>query len=335
MERTESAQAGDGDVESPWRQPDYVDPTAFDEREVTVGSGEFAVPGTLSMPRGDGPHPAVVLLAGGGPFDREGTVGPNRIYRDIAWGLASRGTAVLRFDKVTLVHAEKVAATPEFTMRDEYLPHALAGIEMLCAATSVDAERVFVVGHSMGGKVAPLVAAAAPALAGMVLLAADTQPMQWAMVRVLRYLAELDPAYVAAFPSIDTIIEQAKLVDSQELSPTTPAAELPFGMSAAYWLDLRAYDPVAVAATLDKPMLILQGERDYQTTVADDLIGWRTGLADRPDVTIRTYAADDHLFFPGTGPSAPADYQRSQHVDAEVVADIAGWMESILLGANG
>ncbi|WP_330252254.1 alpha/beta hydrolase [Nocardia sp. NBC_00565] len=325
MERNESLRTIEAEA---WQAPDYVNPAAFDEREVTVGSGDFAVPGTLSMPRGDGPYPAVVLLAGGGPFDRDGTVGPNRIYRDISWGLASRGIAVLRFDKVTFAHAEKVAATMEFTMRDEYLPHARAGIEMLCAAPTVDSGRVFVVGHSMGGKVAPRVAEAVPALAGMVLLAADTQPMQWAMVRVLRHLAEIDPASVAAFPPIETIIEQAKLVDSQDLSDATPAADLPFGMSAAYWLDLRAYDPVAVAATLDKPMLILQGERDYQVTVADDLAGWQVGLDDRPDVTIRTYPVDDHLFFPGTGPSMPADYQRLQHVDAAVIADIAEWVRS-------
>ncbi|WP_207755864.1 hypothetical protein [Nonomuraea cypriaca] len=73
-------------------------------------------------------------------------------------------------------------------------------------------------------------------------------------------------------------------------------------------------------------MLILQGGRDYQVTVADDLAGRRTGLAHRPDVTIRVYDADDHLFFPGSGPSTPADYEAPQHVDAAGVADIADWL---------
>ncbi|WP_227998523.1 alpha/beta hydrolase family protein [Nocardia australiensis] len=315
MERTES-----------WQTPDYANPAAFDEQEVTVGSGELAVEGALTVPRGDGPYPAVVLLAGGGPFDREGTVGPNRIYRDIAWGLASRGIAVLRFDKVTCAHPEKTSAATEFTLHEEYVPHALAGIGLLGEIPAVDAERIFLVGHSLGGKVQPRVVAAEPRVAGMVILAGDTHPMQWGLVRVLRHLAEVAPEFIAAFPPIETVIEQAKLVDSQELSPGTPAEDLPFGMAASYWLDLRAYDPVAAAAKLNKPMLILQGERDYQVTVADDLAGWRSGLADRPEVTIRTYAADDHLFFPGSEPSLPADYQRLQHVDAEVVRDIADWI---------
>lgn len=114
----------------------------------------------------------------------------------------------------------------------------------------MDAERVFVLGHSMGGKVAPRVAAA-----------------------------------------LATVVEQA-----------------------------------AAAAALDRPMLILQGGRDYQVTVEDDLARWQEALAGRPDVTIRVHAADNHLFFPGDGPSTPAEYDPPEHVDPAVVADIAEWL---------
>jgi fermentation-respiration switch protein FrsA (DUF1100 family) len=115
-------------------------------------------------------------------------------------------------------------------------------------------------------------------------------------------------------------------VDSPHLSVATPAAELPFGYSGAYWLDLRGYDPVATAAALDKPMLILQGGRDYQVTVKDDLSRWQAALAHRPEVTIRVYDADDHMFFSGTGPSTPADYESPQHLDPAVITDIAEWL---------
>ncbi|MFI6395501.1 serine aminopeptidase domain-containing protein [Nonomuraea sp. NPDC050540] len=307
----------------PWTPPAYARRRRFDEHEVTVGSGPLAVPGTLSVPRGDGPWPAVVLLSGGGPFDRDATSGPNKPLKDLAWGLAGRGVAVLRFDKVTHAHAAEVAADPAFTMSEEYVPHAVAAIHMLQRHPAVDAARVYVAGHSMGGKVAPRVAAAEPSVAGLVLLAADTQPMHRAAVRVVRHLASLDPGARAA---VEAITRQAALVDSPRLSAETPAAELPFGYSGTYWLDLRDYDPVATATALDKPMLILQGGRDYQVTVADDLAGWRAGLAHRADVTIRVYDADDHLFFPGSGPSTPADYGKPQHVDAAVVTDIADWL---------
>ncbi|WP_436763174.1 serine aminopeptidase domain-containing protein [Streptosporangium sp. V21-05] len=308
-----------------WTPPPYARRGRFGEHEVTVGSGASAVPGTLSLPRGRGPWPGVVLLGGGGPFDRDGTVGPNKPLKDLAWGLAGRGVAVLRFDKVTYAHAGQVAARPGFTMSEEYVPHAVAAVHLLRRHPDVDARRVHVAGHSMGGKVAPRVAAAEPSVAGLVLLAGDTQPMHHAAVRVTRHLATLDPG-PAAQAAVEAITRQAALVDSPHLSAATSAAELPFGYSGAYWLDLRGYDPVAAAAALDKPMLILQGGRDYQVTVADDLAGWQAGLGHRTDITIRVYDADDHLFFPGTGPSTPADYEAPQHVDAAVVADIADWL---------
>ncbi|MFF4779181.1 alpha/beta fold hydrolase [Microtetraspora fusca] len=196
-------------------------------------------------------------------------------------------------------------------------------IAALRAQPAVDPGRVFVVGHSMGGKVAPRVAAAEPSVAGLVILAGDAEPMHRAAVRVARHLASLDPG---AGEVAKLIARQAAVVDSPDLSPSTPAAELPFGLPGSYWLDLRGYDPVAAAAALDRPMLILQGGRDYQVTVEDDLARWRAGLAHRPDVTIRVYDADDHLFFPGAGPSTPAEYEVAQHVDAAVVADVAGWL---------
>ncbi|MFD3556290.1 dienelactone hydrolase family protein [Streptomyces goshikiensis] len=309
----------------PWAPPSYALPDAFEEHDVTVGAGALAVSGTVTVPRGDGPWPGVVLLSGGGPFDRDATSGPNKPLKDIAWGLASRGVAVLRHDKVTFTHAAEVAAADDFTMTREYVPHAVAAVRLLQEEPRVDSARVFVAGHSMGGKVAPRVAEAEPSVAGVVILAGDAEPMHRAAVRVVGHLAALAPGPHSE-AALAEITRQAAVVETS-LSTGTPRADLPFGLPASYWLDLSSYDPVATAAGLDKPLLILQGGRDYQVTVADDLSLWREGLAGRPDVTIRIHEADDHLFFPGTGPSTPAGYAAPQHVDAAVIADVAAWLE--------
>ncbi|HET8844084.1 MAG TPA: alpha/beta fold hydrolase [Ktedonobacteraceae bacterium] len=308
-----------------WTPPSYANPKKFDEQNVMVGSGSLAVPGRLSLPRGQGPWPGVVLLSGLGPFDRDETSGLNKPLKDLAWGLASRGVAVLRFDQVTYTHSQQVADTRDFTMTDEYVPPAVAAVHILQQQPTVDPARIFILGHSMGGKVAPRVAAAEPSIAGLVIMAGDTQPMQQSAIRVVRYLAQLYPG-----PASDTTVEmmtrQAALVESPDLSPSTPARELPFGLSGSYWLDLRSYDPVSTAVAINKPMLILQGGRDYQVTLEDDLPGWKAGLGHRSDVTIRVYAADNHLFFSGTGRSTPAEYEPAQHIDPAVIADIVEWL---------
>lgn len=309
----------------PWEPPPYADPATFTERDVVVGDGPMAVPGTLSLPNGMQPRAAVVLLGGSGPNDRDATIGRNKPFKDLAWGLAARGIAVLRFDKVTYTHKADVAANTAFTATDEYLPDALAAIELLRGVPGVAS--VFVLGHSLGGSMAPRVAAADPTVAGLIILGGGFEAMHWSAVRQMRYLASLNPATASAAQSvIDTMTRQATAVDGLELAPATPSSELPFGVPAPYWLDLRGYDPATAAAALDKPIFVLQGGRDYQVTIADDFPGWQSGLANAGDATLRVYDADNHFFLPGSEPSTPAEYETVSHMDPEVISDIADWI---------
>ncbi|WP_207229222.1 alpha/beta hydrolase [Ktedonosporobacter rubrisoli] len=135
-----------------WTPPAYANPRKFEEQEVMVGPDELPVPGTLSLPHGHGKRPGVVLLPPMGPLDRDETSGPNKPLKDLAWGLASRGVAVLRFDMVTYAHSQQVATRRDFTMTDEYIPYALAAIHLLQQQPTVDPAQVFILGHSMGAK---------------------------------------------------------------------------------------------------------------------------------------------------------------------------------------
>jgi len=319
-----------------WDPPPYADPAAFTEHDVTLGEGALAVPGTLSLPHTGQPAPAVVLLSGSGPQDQDETIGRNKPLKDLAWGLATAGIAVLRFEKVTYAHAADIGGRADFTVTDEYLPQATAAVRLLREHEGIDPARVHVAGHSLGGTVAPRVALAESSVAGLVILAGGTQPLHHAALRQVRYLVGLNSGEgsssageAAMGPMIEALTRQAAAVDDPGLSSATPRSDLPFGVPAGYWLDLRGYDPAATAAALGKPMLILQGGRDYQVTVADDLSRWRAALGSSPQVTIRVYDADNHLFFTGSGPSTPAEYEPAQHMDPAVVADIAAWLTAV------
>ncbi len=307
----------------------YVNPGSFTESAITVGSAPWSLPGTLSMPNGSGPFPAVVLVAGSGPNDRDETVGPNKPLRDIAWGLASAGIAVLRYDKRTLVYGAAMAAQQSsLTVREEVTDDAVAAIALLRTTSKVDPSRVFLVGHSLGAYLAPRIAAQVPGqLRGLVLLEAPTTPLARLILAQAEYLASLpgspSPSSDAQLAALRT---QVALADSPGLSPSTPASELPLGIPASYWLDLRTYDPLATAAGLHMPMFFSQGGRDYQVPPSE-LPGWQRALAGRSDIVFKVYPALDHLLFAGTGPSTPAEYTvPGQHVAPELVADLVAWI---------
>jgi dienelactone hydrolase len=308
----------------------YVRPEAFTEREVTVGAEPWTLPGTLSMPVGDGPFPAVVLLAGSGPNDRDETIGTsgNAPLRDLAWGLASNGIAVLRYDKRTKVHAAAMAAdVANVTVREETVDDAIAAVDLMRRMDGIDPTRVFVAGHSLGAYLAPRVAAEARGrVAGIAMLAAPSSPMQRLILAQLEYLASdeggADPTAAA---QLDAIRKQVALAESPTLSASTPASQLPLGIPAAYWLDLRTYDPLRTAAALPIAIFIAQGGRDYQVPPSE-LGPWRDALAGRSDVTISEYPALNHLMMAGSGPSRPAEYEVAGHVAEELVADLAAWV---------
>jgi dienelactone hydrolase len=311
-----------------WVAPDYADSARLLESNTTIVAQTLPVEGVLTLPRQQPrPVPGVVMIPGSGPMDRDGTIGPNKPMRDVAWGLATHGVATLRYDKVTRSHPQHFAGRTEVTLDDEYVAHAVAAVEQLRSHPSIDSRQVYLLGHSQGGTIAPRVVANTPGLAGLIVMAGATQPAHHAALRQIRYLVGLNPeADVNTDPEVTKFAQQVNNIDAADFSSSTPASELPFGVPASYWLDLLNYDPVATAAQLRIRMFILQGGRDYQVTLSDDFTNWETGLGDRTDVQLRMYAADDHQFFSGVGPSTPQLYQKPQHVDSAVVTDIATWI---------
>ncbi|HEY0512347.1 MAG TPA: alpha/beta fold hydrolase [Thermoanaerobaculia bacterium] len=317
-----------GQAGAAYSPPAYVKQDAFREREVTIdagGTGEWALPGTLAVPVGPGPFPAVVLVHGSGPNDRDETVEGNKPFRDLAWGLASRGVAVLRYEKRTRQHGAKLGAVKNFTVRQETIDDALAAAALLRHTEGIDPKRVFVLGHSLGGLLIPRIGQGDPLLAGLIVLAGATRPLEDIILEQVSYIAAADGTVTdAEKKQIESLRQEVAKVKA--LKPGDTGTVL--GAPASYWLDLRGYNPPEVAKSLKQPLLILQGERDYQVTM-DNFAAWKKALAGRPNVTLTTYPKLNHLFIEGEGKSTPAEYEKPGHVSEAVIADITDWINRL------
>ncbi len=300
-----------------WQRPAYSRPDTFKEREVTVGEGEWKLPGTLSVPVGAGPFPAVVLVHGSGPNDRDETVGGTKMFKDLAEGLASRGIVVLRYEKRTLQYRARIAGIAGLTVQEETVDDAVKAIALVRTQAEVNGGRVFVIGHSLGAYVAPRIAEQDGKLAGLILMAGNVRPLEDLLVEQVTYMGitgmELDNAKAL----------QAKV---KKLEPGDEGSPALGGKPVAYWLDLKGYDPAAAARKLGIPMLILQGERDFQVTMADFTM-WKTELGSAKGVVMMSYPALNHFFVAGEGKSLPGEYAKPGHVAQQVIDDIAKFVK--------
>jgi dienelactone hydrolase len=314
---------------TPFADAPYVSPATFSEREITVDAGGWPLAATLSVPNGEGPFPAVVLVHGSGPGDRDQSLGPNKPFRDLARGLASRGVAILRYEKRTRVHASKMAALPNITVNEESVDDTVAAVRLLRSQPGIDPKRVFVAGHSLGGTLAPRIARAAGSdLAGLIIMAGAVRSLPQLLIDQSRYLAQADgkitPEEQKQLDQLQRLSEQVRDLKPGDAPPSIPGTAVP----TSYWIDLRDYDMLGAAATVKVPMLLIQGGRDYQVTT-EDFETWKKALAQRRDVTFKAYPSLNHLLIPGTGPSLPAEYMTAGHVDEQVIRDIAEWIRAI------
>ncbi|MGA2135199.1 MAG: alpha/beta fold hydrolase [Bryobacteraceae bacterium] len=298
---------------APYQTAAYSRPDSFSSRDVTVGADEWKLPGTLTVPNGKGPWPAVVLVHGSGPNDRDETVEGVRVFRDLAEGLSSRGIAVLRYDKRTKVHPHECAADPNFTMTSETVDDAVRAAALLRTEEGIDPRRIYVLGHSQGGYMMPRIMQGDTHLAGVIVMAGSVRPLEELIVEQFEYLYRLKG------PLTDSQREKLDIIRKD------PWKVLP-GVTEKYRADLKDYHPVLIAAQSAEPMLILQGERDYQVSMKDFAL-WKAGLGPKENVTFRSYTKLNHLFVAGEGKSTPEEYAKPAHVAPEVIDDITGWIQ--------
>ncbi|GIO44281.1 alpha/beta hydrolase family protein [Paenibacillus apis] len=320
-----------------YQAPAYERAGVYTEQEITVGSGALALPGTLTLPAGENagtaPFPAVVLVHGSGPQDRDSTIGGAKVFRDLAVGLAAQGVAVLRYDKVTYEHSLKVSLNPTFTLKRETVDDALAAVELLKGMDNIDSSRIYVAGHSQGGYAVPLMiqADAGKNIAGAIILAgpagkfADILALQQkelvARVKQLGMDSTLYEQQAAQYIAIADIVN-----DPQYTTENMPAN---FPMQPAFWwFEQKSYAASELAAKQAGPLLILQGENDWQVP-AGQLDLWKQALKNRSDVEYKLYPKVNHLLSEYDGLSIGSEYAAPSNVDESIIEDIASWINRV------
>jgi dienelactone hydrolase len=310
---------------APAAAPAVAEDAPYTEREMAVGEGERALPGTLAMPKGTGPFPAVVLVHGSGAHDRDESIGPNKPFLDIARGLAAQGIAVLRYEKRSKARPQDFA-NGAFGVDDETTNDAVLAVDALRKTEGIDGARVFVLGHSQGAMMAPRIAAVSGHVAGLVLMAAPARSLLDIVIEQNRRLAVLDDGKTsdAERDAIAALTEQVRITRDPA---TDPATKTVLGQPAGYWRSIDAVDPVAEAKSVGLPMLVLQGARDIQVVDAD-WGRWRGAFHADEKVAFKLYEKLNHLGIAGEGEGNLAEYNTPGHVDAALIADVAAWVKA-------
>lgn len=315
-----------------------VMPEGFTETEITVDAGSgYPLDGRIVKPSDSSElAPCILLIQGSGALDFDEIVGANRVFGKLARGLAERGFATLRYNKRTNQYPQ-IMSERDYSIQTEYMEDVHAAVQMLLEEPGIDPERIFILGHSEGGMLAPAFMEADPALAGMILLAGTPRNMLDISVdqsnSVIDYYNAAGMPEVAAAQQevIDTIAARKEEVDHYTAEEALEADPI-YNFTAYYLHSLNQIDGVKLIQELKKPTLILQGDNDHQVYVDKDFAVYQDALSDADFVQMKVYAGLSHLFLPSQATNmldAMNEYHAIAEIPAEVFDDIAAWIDSV------
>ena len=316
----------------------YTLPESVEEYDIVLGQdSQYPIEGKLTVPQNAQDMeslPGVVLVGGVGANDMDMSGGNTKAYRDIAWGLAERGIAVLRFNKRVNQYPDtwdlENPIAENMTVDFEIVEDAVKASEYLKGLPYVDGDQVYMLGHTTGGILAPRIDQAGGDFAGYIMLATTSRPWyQAAYDQILNYgLAGLTDAQLRIMISIKSdekkrIEKKLDTMDEEELLEDTL-----LGMPAIYWKDMNSMDYTQMLKDEQKPVLFLQGEEDYQIIAEVDFAEWKEVMKDCDFAQFKSYPELNHLFVKSEGcyKGSAKEYDIPNHVPQEVMTDIAAFI---------
>lgn len=305
-------------------------PDKLEENGVNINEGtEWELNGKIVRTKGAKSGVAAVLVQGSGPSDMDETISVNKPFRDIAWGLAENGVDSVRYDKRTYTHGGKMASMDDLTVEQETIEDAIAAAKLL---RTEGYSKVYLVGHSLGGMIAPrIVDEGKGVFDGMVIMAGSPR-------KLTDIIKDQNDALIASMPesadkeALRQIIstEYGKVANLDTWTDAELKSNKIFELSAYYLKDLAGVDAVATAKKLGVPTFIIQGSADFQVYADKDYKMWQTELQGETFAKFKLYAGLNHLFMLSQGQYAGtvAEYGIKSSVSQQVVDDMAGFMKN-------
>lgn len=313
-----------------YTQPSYVNEDRFVERTIIVNYQKWQLHGMLTLPVTDEPCPVVILVPESSLRDRDNAYNMNRPYQDIAWGLASQGIAVLRYDGLTSYpdNLKTIGVlTDNWTAKDEVTGVVDTAIALCQQRKEIDKEHIYVLGHGQSGYLLPRIGRMHSDIAGLILSAANARRPEDALLSEVIYKLQASERVLSVDANALVANIKKTRTEISTLTPSSDKSKRILGQPVSYWLDLKGYDAAVMAKTLKQPMLVLQTGRDFQTTEADNEI-WNKALGSKPSVKIVKYPKLNHIYIQGEGQITQIEYVMPGNVSGEVVNDIAGWIHN-------
>jgi hypothetical protein len=311
-------------TQSEYALPTYTDTTLYTEKEIQIKFAEGEMAGILTSPKKVSNFPVVILIHGSGPSDMDETVGSNKPFKDLAIGLAAQGIGSIRYVKRTMIYPNSF--NKAFTVKEEVLDDAHAAITLAGTLQGVNKTQIYLLGHSLGGMLAPRIASLAPSLNGIILAAAPARKFADLITEQNEYLykasGDTSSAGKQQFIESSIDIDKSRLLKLGAISPDS----IILGAPASYWIDLNNHDQVGTAKKIKNRIFVVQGAKDFQVSVQDFNI-WKTALAANKNATFKLYPDLNHLLSAQKEKGNGTQYRVPSNVDINLIKDISAWIK--------
>ena len=299
---------------------------------IIVGKGtNYPLHGLLTLPDDTTkPVPAVVFVHGSGASNRDEKVGKLTPFKDLAEGLAARGIASVRYDKRSFAYGRKMLKEKNITVKEETIEDAVRATQLLRKDPRIDRNRIFIVGHSMGAMLAPRIDAQGGNYCGLILMAGSPYKLEDIILRQNQQaMGGLNKLlqWIAAFQVKKLKKTFAGLYDLTD--EEAKKRKFAGGTTLYYFKEMGEHPAPGFLKLTRKPLLILQGEKDFQASAAVDFTGYQTLLEGHDNATFKLYPGLNHAFVPALSDDinkARKEYAEERHIGDEVIGDIARWI---------